>query len=326
METRPFGNTGEQLPILGFGAQRIVDEHGCNEEQALAILNKALDRGIRYFDTAWLYSRGTLNKALDRVARYFGTGWRHSRGQSEKRVGNVAKHRRQEMWIATKTTDRTRDGALRQLEESLTRLQTDYVDEWRLHDVWSPEELDRCLAPDGAIHALIQAREKGLVRYISISGHTDPQVQIEALRRFPFDSVLIAVSVLDHFIHSFAEEFLPVANAKGVATIGMKVFGLGKLGHVYDQALRYTLGLPVSTTIVGCSTMEQLERDLEIADSFVPLSGPERLTLFREVLPLVTPENMPWKAAEWKNPVAWYPRAEPPTVQVPLLETREDRS
>ena len=289
METRPFGSTGEHFPILSFGAQRIVDEHNCNEEHALAILNTAIDRGIRYFDTAWIYSYG----------------------QSEERVGKVAKHRRQEMWVATKAWDRTRDGALRQLEESLTRLQTDYVDEWRLHNIWSREELDKCFASDGAIHAMAQAREQGTVRYVSISGHTDPQVQIEALERFPFDSVLVAASVLDHFIYSFAEEFLPVANAKGVATIAMKVFGLGILDHVYDRALRYTLGLPVSTTIVGCSTLEELEKDLDIAQNFVPLSGPERLAFFREMLPLVTPQNMPWKAADWNNPVAWKPRAEP---------------
>jgi aryl-alcohol dehydrogenase-like predicted oxidoreductase len=286
METRPFGRTGERFPILSFGAQRIVDEHDCSEEQAIAILNRAIDRGIRYFDTAWIYSRG----------------------QSEERVGKVAKYRRKEMWIATKAWDRTRDGARRQLEESLTRLQTDHVDEWRLHNIWDFAELDKCFAPAGALQAMIQARDEGLVRYISLSGHANPQVQIEALRRFPFDSVLIAVSVLDHFIYSFAEEFLPVANAQGLATIGMKVFALGKLSHVYDRALRYTLGLPVSTTIVGCATMEELEKDLAIAENFVPLSGPERLAFFREVLPLVTPQNMPWKAADWDHPVEWKPR------------------
>jgi len=286
METRPFGRTGERFPILSFGAQRIVDEHDCSEEQAIAILNRAIDRGLRYFDTAWIYSHG----------------------QSEERVGKVARHRRKEMWLATKAWERTRDGARRQLEESLTRLQTDHVDEWRLHNIWDLAELDKCFAPNGALQAMIQARDEGLVRYISLSGHANPQVQIEALRRFPFDSVLIAVSVLDHFIYSFAEEFLPVANAQGVATIGMKVFALGKLAHVYDRALRYTLGLPVSTTIVGCATMEELENDLAIAEHFVPLSGPERLALFRQVLPLVTPQNMPWKAADWGNPVEWKPR------------------
>lgn len=292
MKTRPFGKTGESFPILSFGAQRIVDDHDCSEEQAIAIVNTAIDRGIRYFDTAWVYSVG----------------------QSEERVGKVAKDRRKEMWIVTKAVDRTRDGARRQLEEGLNRLQTDYVNEWRMHNVKSFEDLDSCFAKDGVLEAMVKAKEEGLVRNISISGHTDPQVQIEALNRFDFDSVLVAVSVLDHFIYSFAEEFLPVANAKGVATIGMKVFALNRLGHLYDRALRYTLGLPVSTVIVGCSTMEQLENDLKVAENFVPLSGPERVELFREVFPMVKPENMPWKANEWSNPTGWNKRKEPPTV------------
>lgn len=283
MDTRPFGKTGMRFPILSLGCQRIVDAHDCTEDQAVAILNTAIDRGIRYFDTAWVYSRG----------------------QSEQRVGLVARYRRKDMWIATKTVDRTRDGALRQLEESLERLQTDYVDEWRLHNIWDLSELDKCFAPGGAMEAMVQARDQGLVRCISISGHNNPQVQLEALRRFPFDSVLFAASALDHFIYSFAEEFLPQANAQGVATIAMKVMGFGALSGVYDQALRYSMSLPVSTVIVGCSTMEQLEKDLAVAESFAPLTGPERLAFFREILPLVQPASMPWKAEDWDSPTDW---------------------
>jgi aryl-alcohol dehydrogenase-like predicted oxidoreductase len=289
METRTFGKTGESFPILSFGAQRIVDEEGCSEDQAIAILNAALDRGIRYFDTAWIYSRG----------------------QSEERVGKVAKHRRREMWIATKTWDVTRDGARRQLEDSLVRLQTDHVDEWRLHNVWGFDRLDQMTGKDGALEALVQAREEGLVRYLSISGHTDPQIQIEALRRFPFDTTLVAVSVLDHFVYSFAEEFLPVAAQKGVGVIGMKIFGYKKLAHVADRALRYALALPLTTVIAGCSTMAELEADLAVAESFTPMTGPERLAFFREVLPMVQPENMPWKATDWGSPTEWKPRREP---------------
>ena len=289
METRPFGKTGESFPILSFGAQRVVDEEGCSEDQALEILNTALDRGIRYFDTAWMYSKG----------------------QSEERVGMVAKHRRAEMWIATKTWDTTRDGARRQLEESLTRLQTDHVNEWRLHNVWGFDRLDEMTGKGGALEAAVQAREEGLVRNISISGHTDPQVQIEALRRFPFDSALVAVSVLDHFIYSFAEEFLPVAAQKGVGVVGMKIFGYKKLAHVADRALRYALGLPLTTVIVGCSKLSELEADLAVAEHFIPMTGPERLEFFREVLPMVKPQNMPWKATVWGNPTKWKPRREP---------------
>ncbi|MGQ9494494.1 MAG: aldo/keto reductase [Anaerolineae bacterium] len=289
METRPFGKTGAQLPILSLGCQRLVDEEGCNEEQAVAILNMALARGIRYFDTAWIYSAG----------------------QSEARVGLVAKHRRREMWIATKTWDTTRDGARRQLEESLKRLQTGYVDEWRLHNVSRFERLDAMTAKGGALEAAIQAREEGLVRLISISGHGNPQVLIEALRRFPFDTVLVAVSVLDHFIYSFAEEFLPFAQQQGVGVVGMKVFGYKVLARVAERALRYALALPLTTVIVGCSKMEELEADLAVAERFTPLSGAERLELYREVLPLVKPQNMPWKAEDWDHPVEWRKRIEP---------------
>lgn len=283
MEQRTFGITGERFSILSFGAQRIVDHHGCSEEQAVYMVNHALDHGIRYFDTAWVYSRG----------------------QSEQRLGLVARHRRKDMWIATKVWARDRAGARRQLEESLSRLQTDYVDEWRLHNVWSLGELDALTGPDGALEAAVEARQQGLVRYISISGHSNPQVQIEALSRFSFDSVLCALSVADHFVLSFAEELLPAANGKGVAVVGMKVMGLGLLTNIWDRALRYTLGLPISTAVVGMETMEQLRNNLSVAESFKPLSDQERLELFREVLPLVTPQAVPWKAEDWDNPVEW---------------------
>jgi aryl-alcohol dehydrogenase-like predicted oxidoreductase len=286
VQTRPFGRTGASFPILSFGGQRIVDDHDCTEAEAIEIVNTAIDRGIRYFDTAWIYSQG----------------------QAETRLGKVVKHRRSEMWIATKTWDTTRDGALRQLEESLTRLQTDHVDEWRLHNVWDYARLDAFTGQGGALEAAIQARDEGLVRHISISGHTDPQIIVEALDRFPFDSALIAVSALDHFILSFAEEFLPVANAKGVATIGMKVLGLGSLTHEVERSLRYAFALPVSTVVVGMETMEQLDQNLAIAESFEPLSDEERLAFFRDIIGLVKPENMPWKAADWGNPTEWVSR------------------
>ncbi|MFO7696036.1 MAG: aldo/keto reductase [Anaerolineae bacterium] len=286
METRPFGKTGEMMPILSLGCQRIVDEEGCTEEQAVEILNTAIDRGIRYFDTAWVYSAG----------------------QSEERVGLVAKNRRDEMWIATKVRDETAEGARRQLEDSLRRLQTDHLDEWRMHNVMTFARLDAMTGKGGALETMIWAKEQGIVKHISISGHTDPQIQIEALRRYDFSTVLCAVSVLDHFIYSFAEEFLPVAKEKNVGVIGMKIFAYKRLGHVAAEALRYALGLPLTTCIVGCSTMEQLELDLEVAENFQPMSGPERLAFFNRMMPMVRPDNMPWKADNWGNPTGWAAR------------------
>ena len=134
------------------------------------------------------------------------------------------------------------------------------------------------------------------------------QILIEALNRFPFDSTLIAVSALDHFILSFAEEFIPIANAKGVATIGMKVLGLGSLTHEVQRSLRYAFSLPVSTVIVGMETMAQLEQNLEIAASFTPMTDEERLSFFKDIINLVRPEKLRWKAADWDNPTQWVSR------------------
>jgi hypothetical protein len=283
MEMRPFGKTGESFSILSFGAQRIVDAHQCSEEEAIRMVNYALDHGMRYFDTARVYSDG----------------------QSEERVGKVAKHRRQEMWIATKTRGRTRQEAIAHLEESLAALQTDYVDEWRMHNIWSMEELDKLTARGGAMEAAVRAREQGKVRYISMSGHRNPQVQVEALHRFSFDSMLVALSALDHFILSYAEEFLPIANAKGIAVIGMKVMALATLEPYYERALRYTMGLPISTTIVGMESMDQLKRNLAVAEKFTPLDDVEKLELYKEIIHLATPEVMRWKTTDYFNPVEW---------------------
>jgi aryl-alcohol dehydrogenase-like predicted oxidoreductase len=269
---------------MSFGSQRIVDEHNCTEEDAVRIVNTAIDRGINYFDTAPSYSEG----------------------QSEYRLGLALGKRRDQIWLVTKTHDRTRDGSLKLLEESFKRLKTDHVDEWRLHHISSVEELDQCFAPDGALQALLKAKEQGMVKHLSISCHNDPTLIVQALRRFDFDSVLIALSALDHMIYNF-EGILPALNQKGIAIVAMKALGMGKLGPWYERALRYTMSLPVSTTIVGMESMEQLEKNLAVAESFEPLSEVERLEFWQEIMPLATPPNIPWKAQEWGGET-WFER------------------
>ncbi|MBD0381333.1 aldo/keto reductase [Paenibacillus sedimenti] len=285
MEKRDFGLIGRKFPILSFGAQRIVDEHHCSEEQAILIVNRAIDEGITYFDTAPSYSDG----------------------QSEERLGKALQGRRKDVWIATKTHDRTRDGSLKLLEASLKRLQTDHVEEWRLHNIMTMDELDRCFAKGGALEALLEAKEQGVIKRISISGHTNPRVQLEAIERFPFDSALVALSAADHFIYSFAHEFLPKANEKGVAIIGMKVMALGKLVPWYEKALQYTFSLPISTAIVGMESMQQLEQNLDIARSFKPMTDMEQLEFFKEIVHLASPDVLRWKASEWMSG-EWYVR------------------
>ncbi len=288
METRPFGKTGVELPILSLGCRRLVNEEGCSQDQAVAILEQALKRGVWYFDTAPAYADG----------------------ESERRVGLVAARRRSDMWIATRVSETTRDAARRQIEDSLERLQTDHVEEVRLQSVSTFDRLNAMTGQNGALQALIEAREEGLVRYISISGHADPQVLLEAIRRFPFDTALCAVSVLDHFIYSFVEEFLPFALQKCMGIAGMKILGENALAADWQRALRYSMGLPVSTVIAGCSTIEQLEKDIDLAEHFTPMSSSERLAFFRDILPMVTPQHMPWKSRDQKGG-EWLERREP---------------
>ncbi|MNH98657.1 General stress protein 69 [compost metagenome] len=286
MEKRKFGQTGQEFPILSFGAQRIVDDHHCTEEEAIQIVNRAIDEGITYFDTAPIYSKG----------------------QSEERLGKAFQDRRENVWIATKTVDRTRDGSWQSLEGSLKRLQTDHVEEWRLHDVRTMEQLDQCFAKGGALEALIEAKEQGIIKHISLSGHTNPAVQVEAIKRYPFDSALVALSAADHFIYSFAQEFLPKANEQGVAIIGMKVIGLGKLAPWYEKALRYTWSLPISTAIIGMESMEQLENNLRVAKAFEPMTEIEKLEFFKEIIHLAHPGVLRWKAKDWDNEKEWAER------------------
>jgi aryl-alcohol dehydrogenase-like predicted oxidoreductase len=287
VEKRSFGSTGQQFPVLSFGAQRIVDEHNCTEAEAIQIVNRAIDEGITYYDTAPSYSDG----------------------QSEERLGKALARdgRRNEVWIATKTHDRTRDGSLKLLEASLKRLQTDHVEEWRLHNIMTMEELDQCFAKGGALEALLEAKEQGIIKHISISGHTNPRVQLEAIERFPFDSALVALSAADHLIYSFAHEFLPKANEKGVAVIGMKVMALGKLAPWYEKALQYTFSLPISTAIVGMESMAQLEQNLAIAKSFKLMTELEQLEFLKEIAHLATPDVLRWKTTDWVSG-EWYVR------------------
>lgn len=288
MEAKLPGTRGPGRPVLGLGSQRLVDTAGCSENAAQELFHEALDRGIRYFDTAPVYGLG----------------------QSERRLGLVARTRRAEMWIATKTADRSRDGALADLGESLGRLSTSVVDEWRLHHVDSIDDLDACCVRGGALEALEAARADGLVRHVSISGHADPGVVLEALRRFPFDSVLFPASALDALQHSFVDDVLPEAIARGVAPVAMKIHAHGALRHVAVDALRYALSLPVAVVLLGCTRSDQLALALDVATTSDPMGVADREAFVSSLRPLLSPRTLPWKAAEWGREREWVRRYE----------------
>jgi aryl-alcohol dehydrogenase-like predicted oxidoreductase len=257
MPARDLGRTGFRVGLFSLGGQAAIEQPD-NEAKAVAIVERALDLGVNYIDTS---------------ARYGGEArW------SERYIGQVMKRRRREAFLATKTHDRTRDGSLRVLEKSLKLLQTDHVDLWQLHAMSTMADVDAVFAPGGAIEAFEKARSEKLVRFLGITGHTDPDVLAAAIGRFPFDTVLMAVNAADPHHLPFQKTLLPLAVEKKMGIIGMKIPARGRLLAALSmpEAMRYVLSLPVSTVIVGVDSVTQLEENVEIARGFTPL-GPQQL-------------------------------------------------
>ncbi len=261
MPERPLGRTGHHVRLFSLGGQATLEKAG-TRDQSVAIINRAIDLGVNYLDTAAAYGRGI----------------------SQTYIGEVMATRRHAVFLASKTQDRTRDGSLRLLEESLRLLQTDHLDLWQLHNVRTDEDLDRIFGKGGALEAQLAARDQKMVRFLGITGHYDPAILMKGINRFNFDTILMALNPADPHHLPFQQELLPLANAKQMGVIGMKIparsrlFRAGGITSMRD-AMRYTLSLPVSTVIVGCDTVAQLEENVAIAASFQPLSPAEKAQL-----------------------------------------------
>lgn len=269
--TRPLGKTGVRVTILGLGGEGILRTWGRGDE-AVAVIHRALERGITYCDTAPAYSG------------------------SQDYYGEALGKFRDKIFLASKTHERTRDGSLRLLEQSLKRLRTDALDLWQLHDLTTVEELDMIFSKHGAIHALEQARHEGMARFLGITGHYDPAVLVEAIRRYPFDTVLVALNVADRTRLSFIDELLPVAHAQELGIIGMKVLARGALlqsGRAFtmSQALGYVLSLPISTAIVGFRSVGEVDEAIESVRRFTPFSAQEMERLEALAKPFASEAN-----------------------------------
>src|SRR5512132_2863315 len=197
MSTRPFGRTEHQVKLFSLGGQATLEKPGMRDE-SIAIINRAIDLGVNYIDTAARYGSGI----------------------SQTNIGEVMRTRRKEVFLASKTHDRTRDGSLKLLDESLKLLQTDHLDVWQLHNVQSDEQLDTIFGKDGAIEAMQRARDQKMVRFLGITGHFDPDVLLRGIRRFDFDTILMALNPADKHHLAFTEKLLPLANQKKMGIIG----------------------------------------------------------------------------------------------------------
>jgi len=272
MPERPLGRTGYNVRIFSLGGQAALETAGMHDE-SIAIINRAIDLGVNYIDTAAAYGR-------DRNVQ---PRW-ESNGVSQTNVGEVMKSRRKEVFLASKTDDRTREGSLKLLEQSLKLLNTDHLDLWQLHNVQTDAQLDQIFGKDGAIEALQKARDEKMVRFLGITGHFDPAVLTRGLERFPFDAILMGLNPADKHHLPFASSVLAVANKKNVGVIGMKIPARDRLFKPdgitsIKGPMTYVLSLPVSTVIIGCKTVKQLEENVEIAKSFSPMPAAEMARL-----------------------------------------------
>jgi aryl-alcohol dehydrogenase-like predicted oxidoreductase len=291
MPTRNLGKTGYRVGIFSLGGQAAV-EHPHNEAVAVPLINRALDLGVNYIDTSAIYGGPER--------------W------SERYVGQVMKRRRSEAFLASKTKERTRDGSLRMLEKSLELLQTDHLDLWQLHDVGTAADLDAIFAKGGAMEALLQARDQKLVRFLGITGHHRPDSLMDAIHRYPFDCILMALNGADKHHFSFMDQLLPLTVEKQMGIIGMKVPARGRIlsswtppspeqqKHMWEgvveargpgtlqmrEAMYYTLSLPVSTVIIGLDSIAQLEENVQLARDFTPLSESQMAAISQKAEPV----------------------------------------
>jgi aryl-alcohol dehydrogenase-like predicted oxidoreductase len=256
---RPLGKTGVQVSAIGVGGYHLGSADDLSE--AKRIVHEAIDAGINFFDNCWDYHDG----------------------KSEEWLGEALRGKRDKVVLMTKvcTHGRKKPVAMKMLEESLRRLQTDHLDVWQIHEVIYDDDPDLIFAPDGAIEALAQAKKEGKVRFVGFTGHKDPSIHLKMLSHdFPFDTVQMPLNCLDASFRSFETRVLPELNRRGIAPLGMK--SLGGSGEMIsrgvltvEEALSYAMSLPVATTISGMNSLDVLRQNLAIVNGFRPLSSAE---------------------------------------------------
>src|SRR5580693_5768494 len=271
MPTRVLGRTGQRVSILGLGCGSRLLMYK-DEEKAHAALNKALDLGINYVDTAYAYGDGV----------------------SETWVGGVMKTRRKGTFLVTKVQVRNGDEALRIIEGSLKRLQTDHLDLIHVRALQDDDDLKAIEASDGVLKMLYKLRDQKVTRFIGVTCHNDPHVLKAALEHNDFDSTQMALnaarvgpgkSFSDPFHECFETVALPVARSKNMGITAMKVFGQEKLSGAAppDTLVRYAMSLPVAAAIIGMPKLEYIEANVAVAKNFSPMPDDEMRDLSRDL-------------------------------------------
>jgi predicted aldo/keto reductase-like oxidoreductase len=264
---RPFGRTGIPVSALALGGWHL----GVPDTDAAAarIVHAAIDAGITFMDNAWDYNDGL----------------------SERRMGKALAGRRDDVFLMTKvcTHGRGADVAMKQLEQSLKRLKTDHLDLWQIHEVVFDGEPAMHFARGGVVEALDRAKRQGKVRFVGFTGHKDPRIHLEMLSYdYEWDSCQLPLNCFDASFRSFEQLVLPELNRRGIAPIGMKSLGgdarMVKARAVKaEEALAYTLSLPIATLVSGIDSMRILNQNLRVARGFSAMTERQRQLLRRRV-------------------------------------------
>jgi predicted aldo/keto reductase-like oxidoreductase len=258
---RTLGSTGEKVSCVGLGGYHLGQSH-LQEADAIRLFHAAVDRGINFSDNSWDYNQG----------------------ESERRVGKALRGYRDRVFVMTKFDGRTKGSALKQLDESLQRLQVDHVDLWQFHENIRLEDPDRFFADGGAVEAMLQAKQAGKIRYMGFTGHKDPSVHLRMLEladkhNFRFDTAQMPLNVMDAHFRSFEKNVMPVLVSKQIAVLGMKSMGdkniLASKKVTPLECLQYALSLPTSVVITGIDSMPILDQAFEAANSYSKLSKSE---------------------------------------------------
>jgi predicted aldo/keto reductase-like oxidoreductase len=264
---RRFGRHPDSVSIIGLGGYHLGKVKTIAE--AVRIVHEAIDAGVNFLDNAWEYHDG----------------------ESEKRMGRAIVDRRDSVFLMTKVCTHGRDArlAMRQLDESLRRLRTDYLDLWQIHECVYYNDPERHFAKGGVVEALERAKAQGKVRYVGFTGHKDPEIHLRMLSfEFPFDACQLPLNGFDAHFRSFQTDVLPELARQEIAPIGMKSLGgdgraVRKKAAAVGDALRYAMSLPVCTTVSGIDSLKVLRQNLRIARELSPMSERERKAYERSV-------------------------------------------
>ena len=248
----------EKYGKVGLGGEGVLRTHGLTAK-AREVIQTAIDNGIAYFDSARVYNDSEV---------YYGSMW------------SELAEARTRIFQASKSAKRDKAGALAELEETLARLCTDYLDLWQIHDVRTDEDIALIGGPGGALEAFVEAKASERVRYIGVTGHHDPDVLTKAVVNWPVDAVMLPVNPVEAALGGFLTSTLPEAKAKNVAVIGMKIMGASHYVHLAhgitpELLIRHALSHDVDMAIVGCSDPEEVKTLAGAGREFAPLSDSE---------------------------------------------------